>query len=233
MTHGRRRRVLASVGAVGILLATGAACAPAAPDDPVQRMYAERASAESRLVPEESLADLLPNRQFSVNGAPARTLSAGVVVGLVVGVEPGAAYVAGGDTPGGVEVPFDDPNAAWRLMVVTLDVDEAVGSLPEDGAVRVVLPLGADVDPETFSQDVEAMGTVIAVLDPPGAFEVDVSAHPVHWDGVFLAPIDADGGFTFAALGDDAEPFQAGLDTVDELMAAAAEPEVVVESTVG
>lgn len=214
-----------------IALSTIAACAPAPATGPVQLMYAEREGSVMRAAPERTLEDLLPNRSFSVDGEPARSLTAGVVVGTVDAIEPGAAYVAGQDSPGGIEVPFDDPDALWRLMIASLDVERSVGSLPDAGAVRVVLPIGGDVDPASFSRDVEAMGTVIAVLDRPGAFEVDPSAHPVHWDGVFLAPVDADGSFTFAALGDSAEEFQAGLDTVDEVMTAAHGPEVVVEST--
>ena len=200
--------------------------------DRVQQMYNEREIASVRLAPEKSLGDLLPNHLFAVDGMEPRPLAAGIVIGSIGAVEPGAAYVANRDSAGGTEVSFDDPNALWRLMIVSVDVERSAGSI-EGEAVRMILPIDGDVDPQSFSRDVEAMGTVIAVLDRPGAFEVDTSAHPVHWDGVFLAPVDADGSFAFAALGDAAEGFQAELDTVDEVMAAAAGPDVVVESTTG
>lgn len=229
----RRSRGLGAVGAIGVLATVIAACTPTPATDPVQLMYAEREGSVMRVAPERTLEDLLPNRSFSIDGEPARPLAAGVVVGTVDAIEPGAAYAAGQDSPGGTRIPFDDPDALWRLMIASLDVERSVGSVPEAGVVRVVLPIDGDVDPAAFSRDVEAMGTVIAVLDRPGAFAADPSAHPVRWDGVFLAPVDSAGGFTFAALGDAAEEFQAGLDTVDEVMAAAHVAEVVVESTAG
>lgn len=209
----------------GILLCLGlAGCSGSGSPQDVMAMYEEREHAVSRVAVERSLADLLPNRHFSIEGAAPEPLTAGVAIGVITDVAPGRAYVIeGDDAPGGTEVDFNDPKALWRTVDVTLELDKAHGnSLGRVSTVRFGLPVSGGEDVEAISAGLEEMGRVIVVLDEPGAFEYDPALHPVHWDGVFLAPVDEAGSFRFSALGEDAATFQGGLDTLVELDRAAA-----------
>lgn len=91
--------------AVLLVPALAAGCSGAGPAESqalpdshlVEEMYAARHQAASRIAVEREFADLLPNRQFAIDGAPGKPLSEGVVIGRVAAVSPGAAYAVDGD----------------------------------------------------------------------------------------------------------------------------------------
>jgi hypothetical protein len=213
-----------------IVAVTG--CSQGATPDEVMAMYATREHNVARLAVEHSLADLLPNKTFSVDGSAQQQLAENVVVGVIAEVTEGSGYViAGEDAPTGTLVPFSDRRAWWRTIDVTLNVEEAFGEGIEDGdVIRFALPLNASDNAASVMKGIASMGKVVVVLDEPGRFAYDKALYSVHWDGVFVAPITDDGAFTFAALGESAPAFQNGLDSVEELRREALRPTEMYET---
>ena len=187
------------------------------------RALQDRSEAMARIVLCDRLVEYLPNQKFVVNGGPARVVSGGAVVGEVIEVSPGAAYVTSQDTVDlGTEVDFDDPRAAYRLARVRIAVERwlAPGPVPDvvDVAAFVPHPVGCLGDAEVDA--LRRLGRVIVVLDEsarryPWGPEVRVIAD----GGVLLGDVDAWGRIGFPALGPDSSDFVAGA-TVEALAAA-------------
>lgn len=103
------------------------------------------------------------------------------------------------------------------MVTVLIDIDEAFARAPLGDSGKLGLPVDGGVDVESFSDALMAMGRVALVLNQKGLYEYDRSVYAVHWDGALLAPVTDEGTFTFGALGEEADDFQNGLDTVAEV----------------
>lgn len=97
-----------------------------------------------------SYADVLPNTLFTAEGSDCEpeALTPLVVVGEVVAVEKGPAW-SGEEAPEGseedsVRVPFDDPDALWKHVHATVEVDEVLASVDGSAPRRVTVAFGLD-----------------------------------------------------------------------------------------
>jgi hypothetical protein len=215
------------IGAASILLLTGAVAVAVlfsgAPRGPtVEDFFADlraREEAASRVFTERSFADLIPAADQSAELVP--PISEGLVIGAVVEVQPGRGYVVeGADAPSGTEVEFENADALWRTVAVTLDVERAFGPrLSGLGQIRFGLPISGEQDPQAVIQQLSALGRVVVVLDPQGRFVYDRELYGVHWDGVFLGVVHSDDSFEFPALGEYFDDFMGGVDSIAEIEA--------------
>lgn len=148
----------------------------------------------------EYLEDTLPNMRLRINGSASRPISPpGWSLRLarvsVVDVETGRGVVdSDGNSPLPPDlaknVPFDDENANWRTIEITLNVTDPLGPpLPfasEEGRFVAELIGG---DPEQFPIAVtrlEALNdALVGVIDGPSGFPLVQRIIPIRADGSF------------------------------------------------
>lgn len=169
-------------------------------------------------VPEQSLADLLPNHEFAIDGAKAQALSPGLVIGTVTSAEAGRSYtVDGEDAASGIEGPFTDEAARWRVAVITIEPDSAFGDVAGEGDVHVGVVVDGGLDPRDALASLAALGRVAVVLGEDGRYAFAPDAWSIRQSGALLGVIDDEGTLSFPALGVDEEAFLSGITTVREL----------------
>ncbi|MDQ0727283.1 hypothetical protein [Microbacterium sp. W4I20] len=182
---------------------------------------------------DEQLSEALPNVKFSVDGASARPAYAAAVEGTVVAVSEEASYRSSidDDVFSIEELPFDSSKAQWRVMVLTLQVADdfgTAGELPE--RIEFGISISPDFDPEVIRRGFEGRH-IFAILEERD----DISAGDVQYSigraQTLIGSIDADGTFSFPALGEAESQYLDGLTTLDAVRDAAAEAPTIVELT--
>jgi len=178
------------------------------------------------VVREKTLADLLPNHKFVVGDSKPVALAAGIVVGTVSDVSPGAAFTF--DTAGEpVEVDFDDPSAAFRDLIITVSVESALGEVSGDAEVAFVIDIDGSADVNKAVSSFASLGRVIAVLDNPGRNAFEPNDYSVRQSGALFGVVREDGAISFPRLGGDNGEFLDGTDTVAEVLTKATGPDVI------
>ena len=195
----------------------------------VIELIQDRHVGTSTVVREQTLADVLPNHLFSVAGSEPVALAAGTVIGTVSSVEPGAAYVSSAESNAGDEVAFDSTDAEWRVVIVTIAVDSAVGEVTGDSTVRLGIAVDGAADIATAIEGYQQLGRVIVVLDAKGTFELDSSLYSARQGGALFGLVADDGSITFPAQGDNNAAFLDGLNTVTDVLSEATGPDVISE----
>jgi hypothetical protein len=186
---------------------------------------------------ERSLAEVLPNQRIAVNGQ-VRPSTRGVAIGRVVDVQPGVAYtVAGDDADAGTETEFDDPDAVWRIAVVTVKADHLLvrdgeGASDEPATVRFGAFISAGHDAAAQMAGIKELGDVIVVLDPTRAYKFDRGLPWIARSGSLFGDIDAQGRIGFPALAEENEAFVGTLTTVERVLAQAAEKPNILAVTI-
>jgi hypothetical protein len=96
-----------------------------------------------------------------------------------------------------VQVPFDSPDALWRTVHVTLDVDEVLsGEIPNgSGQITVGLGIGdVNADEAHIRDGLVALGrTVWFLRDDSPVFAYDRTLYSDIEDGRLVAPVASDG----------------------------------------
>ncbi|KRE60146.1 hypothetical protein [Nostocoides sp. Soil756] len=183
-----------------------------------------RHDAAARTKPFDSLVDLLPNRTYQAGDGPQWRYSSSVVVGHFTAVEAGRAYSAK-DSPSGVEVPFDSPDAAWRTFHATVKVDRVVAGRALKEGEQVGFSFGPDLSPDEVLNGLESLGTVLLFLDESSqVFSYAPEVLGTAWDGELVAQVDSEGNLTFPALQGDNEAPPFRVTSIDGLEAAARSP---------
>lgn len=220
-----------------VLMAVLAGCAPSGDGSqpltgPSAQQYlfdhlqARRAATEAVWV-EQSFTDLLPNHLFRLDGAAAEPLVDGLVLGEVVGVEPGRGYlVSGDDAAAGTEGAFDDPDARWRTVDLTVHVGIDIGDLVSSDRITVIMAIDGGVDATSALAGFAALETVLLPLDRQGAHAYSPDGYSLR-EGDLLAVVDDDGSLRLPALSRDGDGFLGALDSVDDVLRAAAKPAAV------
>ncbi|WP_299446346.1 hypothetical protein [uncultured Phycicoccus sp.] len=199
-----------------------AGCSAAGDNAVVTQLHA-RNDAVARAKPFDSLVDLLPNRTYRTGDGQPWTFSSSVVVAHFTSVEPGRAYSAE-DSPGGVDVPFDSPHAAWRTYHAALTVDRLVAGRALKTNERVGLSLGPDLSIEDVERDLKDLGPVLLFLDESSpVFAYDPEVLGTVWDGELIAQVGASGDLSFPAL-EDGEGLPFRVASIDALEAAGRTP---------
>jgi len=242
----RRSTVAAgiAVAAASVLLA-GCTAAPAtvtsapttidnaadveSPDYLLEAISARYEVAET-VVPEASLEDLVPSQKFSIEGSKAQSLAGGIAFGKVIKVTPGASYtVSAADDLVDIELPFDSPNALWRVAILTVQVERGLGDVAGDKTVEVGYVLDATLDADKLVDQLDDLGKVAVVLNRPGKFDFDPELYSVRWSGALLGLVDKNKEISFPGLGHESEEFVGDLETVDDVVAENKKPHETVE----
>ncbi|NHA69803.1 hypothetical protein [Phycicoccus flavus] len=192
--------------------------------DPVLEELRGRGQGAGAVRPYDSLVDLLPNRTYRMGEGLEWTFSSSVVVGRFTEVEPGRAYAAA-DSPGGVAIPFDSPDAEWRTVHATLEVDRVVAGRPLRADERVGFSFGPEVSLDDARRGLADLGTVLVLVDdasPVFAYAPEVSG--TAGDGGLVARVDDDGTVTLLAPDDGEGATALDVPSVDELAAAGQGP---------
>lgn len=187
-------------------------------------------------LPGHTLAELLPSRQYNsvADGEPAKSLVALVIQGSVSDVREGYGYRAAEDSAGGEQVSFDDPEALWRTVTATVDVERVVDRAPagtlgdpapdlsvgEEVEVRFSVGMGADLTSMRLA--LMSLDSPILYLDPaplPNESEV----FRVAGLGNLIVTTGLDGSLQLAGASPDerADLLAADSDTLTELLDSA------------
>lgn len=184
---------------------------------------------------DERLRDVLPNVEFSIDGSPARPAYGGVVQGHVTAVAEGASYrdELGTDGARSVQLPFDSPDATWRMIVLTIEVEndfDPTTETPETVGLGVTFDGGADA--KSMLSAFEGQH-VLVVLERPGAFppadtlRIRIAAH----SGALLGFVAEDGSVSMPLLGVDEPDYLDGLTTIEAVIAESEKPKSVIDVT--
>lgn len=189
----------------------------------------QRTSSQDGEWVEDTLEDLLPQQEFSIDGADAAALAEGIVFGTVTDVAPGRGYfIEGADAAEGTEIPFDDSRALWRVIVLTVKTDTKLGDI-DPKTIKVGVVIDGGLDTAAAQAGYAALGRVALVLNEPGKFEFDPSLYSVRQSGALLGVVSKNGTISFPAMGSESTAFLDGLDTVAEVVAGAKEDTDVVD----
>ncbi|WP_309066443.1 hypothetical protein [Microbacterium sp.] len=179
---------------------------------------------------DHTLRETLPNFKVSWDGKPGVRIFAATVEGRVHDVRPGSSYhdsVSGDDTIKREELAFDDPDANWRVVVLTVEVlndFDPEGELPSE--IEVALWLDGTTDPEVIRKGFQGQ-RIFAVLEEPGRLEPP-HAYPVARNGALIGVVREDGSLSLPGLDVEEEEYLGGLTTISAIVAAAKEPETVL-----
>ena len=186
-----------------------------------------RRVASTRTQPYDSFSDLLPNHTYRMGEGPEFRMSDVVVLGSLGAVAAGKAYSAE-ESPRGVEIDFYSSEAAWRTYHVQIKVDKVLAGSLRGDAPTMGLALGGDADIDGVTKDLRDLGKVVVLLRPSPVFDYATGLLGSTEDGAFIGQVDASGRVTFPVLSKDEARSLAPDLTVDDITAAAAEPDVSV-----
>lgn len=180
---------------------------------------AQRQAVKARQVA-RTLEEYLPNQLFVVGDGPAKPEAVGIVRGTVIDAVGARGYYIPGDAPdadapGGTEVAFDDPRAQWRVIDITVDVEDTTGIDPVKQVHIGVVADGPDTD--SLLRGARSLGEVVVVLDRQGFFKSDPQLYNIGDFNALLGTVRADGTITFPALGDEADEFVGDLTTWEDV----------------
>lgn len=223
----RTDRFLKATAALAIVVGATAALAgcttTAAPSSDAKayllRSMAARAINAETVMPEQTLSDLVPSHEFSIEGSKAEPLAEGIVVGRITSVDAGEAYkVDPNNDLASIQLDYADPSAEWRVAVLTVKTDTRLGDVGAK-TIRVGYVIDGTADLSTMEQGLESLGRVTLVLNPQGKFDFDPTLYSVRQSGALLGTVASDGTISFPALGHDESEFLAGADSVQDLVA--------------
>ena len=195
----------------------------------VVQLMTDRHVDTSAVAREQTLGDLLPNHLYSVAGSTPATLANGTVIGTVSKVEPGAGYVVDDANASGRQVDFTDPDAEWRVVIVTVAVESALGDVNGASSIRIAVTVNGSADVDEVLTGYAELGRIIAVLDGPGDVELDPELYDVRQGGRVFGLVADDGSITFPGFGDKDAEFRGGLNTVVDVLTEATGPDVISE----
>ncbi|MEO8510394.1 MAG: hypothetical protein ABI534_04050 [Chloroflexota bacterium] len=182
---------------------------------------------------DDQLREALPNVEFSIDGSAAQPAYGGVVEGQVTAVAEGASYrdEVGPDGARSAQLPFDSPDATWRMIVLTIDVEndfDPTTEAPETVRLGVTFDGGADA--KSMLSAFEGQH-VLAVLDRPGAFSADQTVRTAARSGALLGFVAEDGSISMPLLGEDERDYLNVLTTINALIAESEKPKSIINVT--
>jgi len=160
-----------------------------------------------------SAPDLLGNVRYVEGDGPGAPLTDAVVVGTIRDVSPGYGFAAPSGPaeealPGdGVQVAYSSPDALWRTVHLTIDVEEVLtGDIASDTKrLSVGLAVGnGTVDDRVLKDGIMALGrTVWFLRSGSPVFSYDASLYSDIEDGALIAEVASDGSISFPMLEPD------------------------------
>ncbi len=188
----------------------------------------DRGEGALRLRPFANISQALPTTVLERPDGTRESVLTAVVVGTIESVDDGRAFVDG--ERGSSEVPFSAPEADWRTLHLQVEVAEGISSPRVAKRVTVGLAIGGRTDVARMRSDLAALGRVLLPLTSGGAvFAYDPALLSIAEDGQLLGLVGPDDRIELPALDpEEEERFLAGVDTLNELRAAAAGPPKVI-----
>lgn len=182
---------------------------------------------------DDHLREALWNVEFSIDGSAAQPAYGGVVQGRVTAVAEGASYrdEVGPDGARSAQLPFDSPDATWRMIVLTIDVEndfDPTTEAPETVRLGVTFDGGADA--KSMLSAFEGQH-VLAVLDRPGAFSADQTVRTAARSGALLGFVAEDGSISMPLLGEEERDYLIGLTTIDAVIEESEKPRSIINVT--
>lgn len=171
--------------------------------------YEARLEGLSQYLFAESGAEALPNQSYrDAETGEVFTATAQVLVGQVTGAKIDSAYVDGeGDDVAAYEVdPYAD-DADWRLVKLTLDLQEQWPEGAQEGSL--LLPIAGGDDIESALDRFAALGGIVAFVDQDGR---------VFGNELLLGTVDDEGNIRYAGA-EEYPGFVESVDTLDEIRA--------------
>ena len=182
---------------------------------------------------DDQLREALPNVEFSINGSAAQPAYGGVVEGQVTAVAEGASYrdELGADGARSVELPFDSPDATWRMIVLTIEVSNDFDPNADPSEpVRLGVTFDGGADAKSMLSAFEGR-RVLAVLDRPGALSVDPTVRTAARSGALLGFVAEDGTISMPLLGEEEREYLDDLTTVGAVIAESGKPKSIIDVT--
>jgi len=182
---------------------------------------------------DDELREALPNVKFSIDGSAPQPAYGGLVQGQVTAVAAGASYrdEIGAEAARSVQLPFDSPDAMWRMIVLTIDVEndfDPTTEAPETVPLGVTFDGGADAN--SIMSAFEGQH-VLAVLDRPGAFSADPTVRTAGRSGALLGFVAEDGSISMPFLGEDEREYLNGLTSIAAVIAESEKPTSIINVT--
>lgn len=180
-----------------------------------------------------TISDLLPSQEFSVDDAPAEPLGAGIVTGTVTSVAEGAGYVVEGrDAVAGKVSEFNDPQALWRVVEVTVQPEDVFSEdLGRAEPVTFGLAIDGAIDANAVMSGLQGRRVLVG-LQATSFFQHDKTLLGVADNGAMLGLISANDQISLPVLEPAVEAdFLDGVDTIRELSVEARVDKPVVEVT--
>lgn len=228
MTSRRSSSRVRQAAALALAVALSAACSTGSDGAQGLRpaLQARRDVGAAHGYPFENLSELLGNHLYKVGDKPAAPLTAAVVTGRFLSLEPGRGFtVAGSDAPDGTPVDFDSPDALWRTMHGRFAVDHVITGHHPGWEVTVGLSFGAETAVEPVEQDLLGLEQVVLFLQRSPVFGYDPAVYGVVLDGGLIAPVDDAGQLTLPILEQaEASRLLNGAASLEALQSMASEP---------
>lgn len=175
-----------------------------------------------------SVVDYLPNQLVSFNGSAPAPLVTDFIQGRVTSVSNGAGYFTEGDAPRATVVPFDDTRAMWKVLELTVAVEESFAGEFADRA-RIGLVIDAEIDASIVEAGLRGTSVVVPLVDD-NYFTHDSELLSIAQGGDGLGLVDQS-GITFPVLEEEDPNFVGAADTVIELQAEATERRPILDVT--
>jgi len=155
-----------------------------------------------------TVADALPSTTWRLGTGPAMRVSDLVVTGRFVAWEPAGATVwsGAGDATAGAPVPWGDPSAETRGLVMTFQRDAVVAVAPgvaTPARLRVSITVDGSGDAAAVGRGLLAGGESVAFLTAPTSPDEATgpgAAWRLAYAGAFLGRVGADGTVTWGVL---------------------------------
>lgn len=179
---------------------------------------------------DRTLEEALPNFKISLDGDPGVRMFDATVEGRVLDVRPGTSHrdsVSGDDTIVRESLEFDDTNATWRTVILTVEVLNDFDPKTElSSKIEVALWLDGTTNPEVVRKGFQGQ-RIFAVLDEPGRFE-PATAYPVARNGALIGVVKGDGSLSLPGLGEEERAYLDGVTTIAAVKEATSGPTVVL-----
>jgi hypothetical protein len=187
----------------------------------IETLRAREESADRTTLRYETLEELLPNVDYTFEDGRVVHASEVAVVGTIVDVEKGRAFVVSDEHPDGVAADFDDPGAHWLTMHAIVKVEKSLGGRYDGDELKVGWTLTSREDFDVAAAGLKALGRVVLFLVQREGDD-ESSLWRIVQDGALLVTVADWGKLALPVLhADQARAFLASTPDLQSLEAAA------------
>lgn len=153
----------------------------------------------------DDLGDYLPQQRVQIDDQDPIPLSPGIVLGSISNATVTGAYALddsdGNPATRGSPVAVDDPDADWRVITASFEVDQEWTDQVQVGqTITINLSIGGKDDPAVFVKGLESMDRAVVALEAQN--QIGDADYAVARSGALLGEIES-GAIRFPALESD------------------------------